>query len=601
KCLYGGGGGVEVYGSKEREEQGRRRSNRFVYVWDVDGDVMTGHVHKRPHDDKNPPPPLPDSDLSKKKRHDSNTSRSKQPPAPKSSAWKASNTREAPSYSSNQQSVPYSEQPVEDVLIPDDMNISDSEDINTAHLPKIKTRPDCQFIQRSRGKQAFEQNYRYGIIHQMVLQKDRKKEAKKILFGRSSIQVDLVNPKGHRSVPDVSKLLPLGVHQLRLMKQPRVRKEKVKVIEEIMVIIDVNTTVVRTRGEVEFRIDLIPGATPMARAPYCLAPSELKELSEQLKELSEKGFIRPSSSPWGAPVEFRIDLIPGATPMARAPYCLAPSELKELSEQLKELSEKGFIRLSSSPWGAPVFFVKKKDGSFCMCIDYRELNKLTIKNKYPLPRIDDLFDQLQGSSVYSKIDLRSGYHQLHIREEDIPITTFRTRYGHYEFQVMPFGLTNASAVFMDLMNRMCKPYLEKFVIVFIDDILIFSKNKEEHGEHLKTILKLLKDEKFVMKDVNAVSRFFEMHDAYTVEQARCMDLEAEISKLKHKIQKDDHSEMIKCFSNLEDAHEFDTVFEINIMKESLQGKDNTIRKLRVKISQMNERRSEADHTLDFKA
>nr|GEX14457.1 putative reverse transcriptase domain-containing protein [Tanacetum cinerariifolium] len=146
----------------------------------------------------------------------------------------------------------------------------------------------------------------------------------------------------------------------------------------------------------------------------------------------------------GKMVEFRIDLIPDATPVARAPYQLAPSELKELSEQLKELFKKGFIRPSSSPWGAPVLFVKKKDGSFRMCIDYRELNKLTIKNKYPLPRIDDLFNQLQGLSVYSKIDLRSGYHQLRIREEDIPITAFRTRYGHYEFQVMPFGLTNAS-------------------------------------------------------------------------------------------------------------------------------------------------------------
>nr|GEZ14302.1 putative reverse transcriptase domain-containing protein [Tanacetum cinerariifolium] len=198
-------------------------------------------------------------------------------------------------------------------------------------------------------------------------------------------------------------------------------------------------------------------------------------------------------------VEFRIDLVPGATPVARAPYRLAPSKLKELSEQLKELFEKGFIRPSSSPLGAPVLFVKKKDGSFRMCIDYRELNKLTIKNKYPLPRIDDLFDQLQGSSVYSKIDLRSGYHQLRIREEDILINTFRTRYGHYEFQVMPFELTNTPAVFMDLMNRVCKPYLDKFVIVFIDDILIYSKNKEEHGEHSKTNLKLLKDEKLYAK------------------------------------------------------------------------------------------------------
>ncbi|GKF80772.1 putative reverse transcriptase domain-containing protein, partial [Tanacetum coccineum] len=152
-------------------------------------------------------------------------------------------------------------------------------------------------------------------------------------------------------------------------------------------------------------------------------------------------------------VEFQIDLVPGAAPVARAPYRLVPSKIKELFEQLKELSDKGFIRPSSSPWGAPVLFVKKKDGSFQMCIDYRELNKLTVKNRYPLPRIDDLFDQLQGSSIYSKIDLRSGYHQLRVREEDIPKTAFRTRYGHYEFQVMPFGLTNAPIVFMDLMNR----------------------------------------------------------------------------------------------------------------------------------------------------
>ncbi|GJU50072.1 hypothetical protein Tco_1219627 [Tanacetum coccineum] len=198
-------------------------------------------------------------------------------------------------------------------------------------------------------------------------------------------------------------------------------------------------------------------------------------------------------------VEFGIELVPGAAPVARAPYRLAPSEMKELAKQLQELSDKGFIRPSSSPWGAPVLFVKKKDGSFRMCIDYRELNKLTIKNRYPLPRIDDLFDQLQGSSVYSKIDLRSGYHQLRVREKDIPITAFRTRYGHYEFQVMPFGLTNAPAVFMDLMNRVCRPFLDKFVIVFIDDILIYSKNKEEHKEHLRIILELLQKEKLYAK------------------------------------------------------------------------------------------------------
>ncbi|GJR26712.1 putative reverse transcriptase domain-containing protein [Tanacetum coccineum] len=184
-----------------------------------------------------------------------------------------------------------------------------------------------------------------------------------------------------------------------------------------------------------------------------------------------------------------------------------PLEMQELSNQLQELAERGFIRPSTSPWGAPVLFVKKKDGSFGMCIDYRELNKLTIKNRYPLPRIDDLFDQLQGSNVYSKIDLRSGYHQLRVKDEDIPKTAFKTRYGHYEFQVMPFGLTNAPAVFMDLMNHVCKPYLDKFVIVFIDDILIYSRNKEEHADHLRIILELLKKEELFIKDFSKIAKY----------------------------------------------------------------------------------------------
>ncbi|GKD16321.1 putative reverse transcriptase domain-containing protein, partial [Tanacetum coccineum] len=191
--------------------------------------------------------------------------------------------------------------------------------------------------------------------------------------------------------------------------------------------------------------------------------------------------------------------LPGDAPVARTPYRLAPSEMRELSIQLLELLEKGFILPSSSPWGASVLFVKKKDGSFKMCIDYRELNMLTVKNHYPLLRIDDLFDQLQGSSVYSKIDLRLGYHQLCIKEEDIPITAFKTQYGHFEFQVMLFGLTNALAVFMDLMIRVCKSYLDKFVIVFIDDILVYSKDKEEHERHLNIILELLKKERLYAK------------------------------------------------------------------------------------------------------
>ncbi|GJS38316.1 putative reverse transcriptase domain-containing protein [Tanacetum coccineum] len=218
-----------------------------------------------------------------------------------------------------------------------------------------------------------------------------------------------------------------------------------------------------------------------------------------VRDFSEVFLDDLSGLPPTREIEFRIELIPGAMPVAKSPYRLAPSEMEELSEQLRELQDKGFIRPSSSPWGAPVLFVKKKDGSFRMCIDYRELNKLTIKNCYPLPKIDDLFDQLQGSYYFSKIDLRSGYHQLRVHEDDIPKTTFRTRYGHFEFTVMPFGLTNAPAIFMDLMNRVCGPYLDKFVIVFIDDILIYSKTREEHEMHLGLVLELLKKEKLYAK------------------------------------------------------------------------------------------------------
>jgi hypothetical protein len=198
-------------------------------------------------------------------------------------------------------------------------------------------------------------------------------------------------------------------------------------------------------------------------------------------------------------IEFAIDLEPGASPISKAPYRMAPAELKELKEQLQDLLDKGFIRPSVSPWGAPVLFVKKKDGSMRLCIDYRELNKVTVRNVYPLPRIDDLFDQLKGARVFSKIDLRSGYHQLKIKGEDISKTAFRTRYGHYEFLVMPFGLTNAPAAFMDLMNRVFRPYLDKFVVVFIDDILVYSSDRDEHVRHLKAVLQTLREEKLYAK------------------------------------------------------------------------------------------------------
>ncbi|GJU28646.1 putative reverse transcriptase domain-containing protein [Tanacetum coccineum] len=211
----------------------------------------------------------------------------------------------------------------------------------------------------------------------------------------------------------------------------------------------------------------INGETLIIRALVMEKKSDEKRL-EDIPVVREILEVFPKDLPGLPPVhqvEFQIDLIIGAAPVARAPYRLAPSGMKKLSDQLQELADQGFIRLSTSPWGAPVLFVKKKDKSFRMCIDYQELNKLIVKNRYPLPRIDDLFDQLQGLSVYSKINLRSGYHQLRIWDEDISKTAFRTGYGHYEFQVMPFDLTNAPAVFMDLMNHVCKSYLDKFMIV----------------------------------------------------------------------------------------------------------------------------------------
>ena len=178
---------------------------------------------------------------------------------------------------------------------------------------------------------------------------------------------------------------------------------------------------------------------------------------------------------------------------------MPPSELKELKKQLKTLFDKGFIRPSSSPWGCPALFVKKKDDSLRMCVDYRPLNEVTIKNKYPLPRIDILFDQLSGARYFSKIDLRLGYHQIKIRKEDIPKTAFSTRYGLYEFTVMSFGLTNAPAYFMYLMNSIFMEELDVFVIIFIDDILIYSKTQEDHARHIHIVLQKLREHRLYAK------------------------------------------------------------------------------------------------------
>ena len=196
---------------------------------------------------------------------------------------------------------------------------------------------------------------------------------------------------------------------------------------------------------------------------------------------------------------FIIELELGTAPMYKSPYRTAPGEMAELKKQLEELLDKGFIRPSVSPWGAPVLFVKKKDGSFRLFIDYRGLNRVTVKNKYPLPRIDELLDQFKGAKWFSKIDLASGYHHIPIESNDIRKTVFRTRYGHYEFVVMSFGLTNAPAAFMKMMNGIFHDFQDEFVIIFIDDILVYSRSKEDHERHLRAVLGRLREHKLFAK------------------------------------------------------------------------------------------------------
>jgi hypothetical protein len=223
---------------------------------------------------------------------------------------------------------------------------------------------------------------------------------------------------------------------------------------------------------------------------------------EDIKVVREYPDVFPAelpSMPSDRDIEFLIELLPGTPPISKRSYRMPINVLVELKKQIAELQAKGFIQPSSSPWGAPVLFVEKKDGTQWMCVDYRSLNEVTIKNKYPLSRIEVLFDQMKGASVFSKIDLRSGNHQLKIWESDIPKTAFRTRYRLYEYTVMSFGLTNAPANFMYLMNKVFMEYLDRFIVVFIDDILIFSKTMEEHEEHLRLVLEKLRSNQLYAK------------------------------------------------------------------------------------------------------
>jgi hypothetical protein len=247
------------------------------------------------------------------------------------------------------------------------------------------------------------------------------------------------------------------------------------------------------------RIEFIVAPSPTGKE---IVNSMKGKVLEDIKVVNEYADVFPDDLPGMPPdrdIEFSIELLPGTAPTSKRPYRMDVKDLAELKKQIEELLSKGFNRPSSSPWGAPTLFVDKKDGSRRMCVDYRSLNEFTIKNKYPLPRIEDLFDQMRGAKVFSKIDLRSGYHQLKIRMEEITKTAFTSRYGLYEFIVMSFGLTNAPAYFMYLMNKVFMQYLDKFVVVFIDDILVFSQNEEEHEEHLRMVLQKLREHQLYAK------------------------------------------------------------------------------------------------------
>ena len=243
---------------------------------------------------------------------------------------------------------------------------------------------------------------------------------------------------------------------------------------------------------------VVPDVTPRSAPPHVAPEAErCDKLRHEFADVFPADL--PSELPPDRGMPFKIDLLPGATPVSRPIYRLSPAELEELRTTLDDLLAKGFVRPSSSPWGAPVLFAPKKDGGLRFCIDYRGLNKQTVRNAYPLPRADDLIDQLQGARYFSKIDLRSGYWQLPIATPDIEKTAFRTRYGHFEWLVLPFGLTNAPATFMDLMHKVFGDLLDRGVVIFLDDILIYSRSADEHERLLREVFTRLRANKLFAK------------------------------------------------------------------------------------------------------
>src|SRR6185312_3093965 len=265
------------------------------------------------------------------------------------------------------------------------------------------------------------------------------------------------------------------------------------------VVLDIPSRVVEINSSTHGATTLyLPSQECTNSCAYAMSESKLEEIPV-VCEFADVFLDDLPGMPPDRDIEFIIELQPGTAPISKRSYRMPPKELAELKIQLQELLDKGFIRPSSSPWGCPALFVKKKDNSLRLCVDYQPLNVVTIKNKYPLPRIDILFDQLAGAKVFSKIDLRSGYHQIKIKPCDIPKTAFSTRYGLYEYLVMSFGLTNAPAYFMYLMNSVFMPDLDKFVVVFIDDILVYSKNEEDRAKHLRIVLQRLRDHQLYAK------------------------------------------------------------------------------------------------------
>jgi hypothetical protein len=253
------------------------------------------------------------------------------------------------------------------------------------------------------------------------------------------------------------------------------------------VLLDVANRVIEIQSPICGKFTLFPPSQETTRScAFAMIELPLKKIPV-VCEYADVFLNELPGMPPDRDIEFAIELQPGTIPISKRPYRMPPAELAELKKRLQELLDKGFICPSTSPWGCPALFVKKKDESLRLCIDYRPLNAVTIKNKYPLPRIDVLFDQLVGAKVFSKIDLRSGYHHIKIRASDIPKTAFSTRYGLYEYLVMSFGLTNAPAYFMYLMNSVFMPKLDKVVVVFIDDILVYSRNEEEHAGHSRLL------------------------------------------------------------------------------------------------------------------